>query len=35
MQDDSVAISRNLAIYDGPEQRFCPAGVYENIEPWP
>jgi len=32
LKDDSVAVSRNLAIYDGPEQRFCPAGVYEYIE---
>ena len=22
----------NLAVYDGPEQRFCPAGVYEYLE---
>ena len=32
LKDDSVAVSRNLAIYDGPEQRFCPAGVYEYVE---
>ena len=22
----------NLAHYDGPEERFCPAGVYEFVE---
>lgn len=26
LQDDSIPVSRNLAVYDGPEQRFCPAG---------
>lgn len=26
LRDDSVPVARNLAIYDGPEQRFCPAG---------
>lgn len=26
LKDDSVPVARNLAIYDGPEQRFCPAG---------
>lgn len=26
LRDDSVPVSRNLSIYDGPEQRFCPAG---------
>lgn len=31
LRDDSVPVARNLAIYDGPEQRFCPAGVYEYI----
>ena len=30
--DDSVPISVNLALYDAPEQRYCPAGVYEIIE---
>eukprot|EP00310_Coccolithus_braarudii_P016433 CAMPEP_0183342746 /NCGR_PEP_ID=MMETSP0164_2-20130417/8804_1 /TAXON_ID=221442 /ORGANISM="Coccolithus pelagicus ssp braarudi, Strain PLY182g" /LENGTH=615 /DNA_ID=CAMNT_0025513435 /DNA_START=90 /DNA_END=1937 /DNA_ORIENTATION=- len=31
LKDDSVPAARNFAIYDGPEQRFCPAGVYEYI----
>lgn len=26
LKDDSVPVNRNLSIYDGPEQRFCPAG---------
>lgn len=26
LKDDSIPVARNLAIYDGPEQRFCPAG---------
>ncbi len=32
LKDDAVAVSVNLADYDGPEQRFCPAGVYEYVE---
>jgi electron-transferring-flavoprotein dehydrogenase len=27
-----VPISINLAKYDAPEQRYCPAGVYEIIK---
>ena len=27
-----VPVARNLALFDGPEQRFCPAGVYEYLE---
>lgn len=32
LYDDSVPAKTNLAIYDGPEGRFCPAGVYEYVE---
>uniref|UniRef100_A0A8C6SZC9 Electron transfer flavoprotein-ubiquinone oxidoreductase n=1 Tax=Neogobius melanostomus TaxID=47308 RepID=A0A8C6SZC9_9GOBI len=31
LRDDSVPVDRNLALFDGPEQRFCPAGVYEYV----
>ncbi|MCU0803780.1 MAG: electron transfer flavoprotein-ubiquinone oxidoreductase, partial [Burkholderiales bacterium] len=29
--DASVPIDVNLALYDAPEQRYCPAGVYEIL----
>jgi electron-transferring-flavoprotein dehydrogenase len=32
LKDASVPLAVNLAVYDGPEQRFCPAGVYEYVE---
>jgi electron-transferring-flavoprotein dehydrogenase len=32
LRDATVPISINLAQYDAPEQRYCPAGVYEIIE---
>ncbi|MGH8679543.1 MAG: 4Fe-4S dicluster domain-containing protein, partial [Burkholderiales bacterium] len=31
LNDPSVALRVNLALYDAPEQRYCPAGVYEII----
>ncbi|MGH6644202.1 MAG: electron transfer flavoprotein-ubiquinone oxidoreductase, partial [Bradyrhizobium sp.] len=31
LRDPSVAIRINLAVYDAPEQRYCPAGVYEIV----
>ena len=31
LKDSSVPISVNLALYDAPEQRYCPAGVYEIL----
>ncbi|XP_049791472.1 electron transfer flavoprotein-ubiquinone oxidoreductase, mitochondrial [Schistocerca nitens] len=31
LRDDTVPVKRNLAIFDGPEGRFCPAGVYEFV----
>ncbi len=31
LKDASVPISFNLAKYDAPEQRYCPAGVYEIV----
>ncbi|MBE0471537.1 MAG: electron transfer flavoprotein-ubiquinone oxidoreductase [Methyloprofundus sp.] len=30
--DPTVPIRVNLALYDAPEQRYCPAGVYEIIQ---
>lgn len=26
LMDDTIPVEKNLAIYDGPEGRFCPAG---------
>ncbi|PSJ39377.1 electron transfer flavoprotein-ubiquinone oxidoreductase [Allosphingosinicella deserti] len=32
LKDASIPVEVNLADYDGPEQRYCPAGVYEYVE---
>ncbi|MDY3330928.1 MAG: electron transfer flavoprotein-ubiquinone oxidoreductase [Pelistega sp.] len=32
LKDPSVPVNVNLAKYAGPEQRYCPAGVYEFIK---
>lgn len=32
LKDASVPVNVNLTEYDGPEQRYCPAGVYEFVE---
>jgi electron-transferring-flavoprotein dehydrogenase len=31
LKDPSVPVRINLEQYDGPEQRYCPAGVYEYV----
>ena len=33
LKDSVVPIDVNLKLYDAPEQRYCPAGVYEIIHP--
>ena len=32
LADLSVPVAHNLALFDAPEQRYCPAGVYEIVE---
>ena len=31
LKNAEIPISHNFAIYDAPEQRYCPAGVYEIV----
>jgi electron-transferring-flavoprotein dehydrogenase len=31
LKDPKVPIDVNLALYEAPEQRYCPAGVYEIV----
>jgi electron-transferring-flavoprotein dehydrogenase len=31
LREPSIAVNVNLALYDGPEERYCPAGVYEFV----
>jgi electron-transferring-flavoprotein dehydrogenase len=31
LKDDAVPITVNLELYDSPESRYCPAGVYEIV----
>ncbi|MGH8798973.1 MAG: electron transfer flavoprotein-ubiquinone oxidoreductase, partial [Casimicrobiaceae bacterium] len=31
LRDASIPVAVNLARFDGPEQRYCPAGVYEFV----
>ena len=31
LKETSVSIDTNLALYDSPESRYCPAGVYEIV----
>jgi electron-transferring-flavoprotein dehydrogenase len=32
LKDPGIPTGVNLPMYDGPEQRYCPAGVYEYVE---
>ncbi|KAG0091904.1 hypothetical protein BGZ93_005311 [Podila epicladia] len=32
LKNKDIPVERNLKVFDGPEGRFCPAGVYEFVE---
>jgi electron-transferring-flavoprotein dehydrogenase len=32
LKNATVPVDTNLRLYDGPESRYCPAGVYEYVE---
>ena len=32
LKDAAIPTAVNLPVFDGPEQRYCPAGVYEFVE---
>jgi len=32
LRDDRIPVATNLAVYAGPESRYCPAGVYEFVK---
>ena len=32
LRDPAIPVAVNLSIYDGPEQLYCPAGVYEFVD---
>ena len=32
LRDPAIPVAVNLSIYDGPEQIYCPAGVYEFVD---
>jgi electron-transferring-flavoprotein dehydrogenase len=31
LRDPALPVTLNLPVYDAPEQRYCPAGVYEIV----
>jgi electron-transferring-flavoprotein dehydrogenase len=35
LRDPAIPVAVNLAVYDGPEARYCPAGVYEFVDAAP
>ncbi|WP_164114541.1 electron transfer flavoprotein-ubiquinone oxidoreductase [Sphingorhabdus sp. Alg239-R122] len=32
LKDPNIPVEQNLPVFDGPSQRYCPAGVYEFVE---